>query len=299
MNVLVVGSKGFIGSHVCRFYSAAGHRVFGADIVMDDSCMDYTILDPIDNDFTPLFKGRKIDICINCSGAANVSFSIENPLHDYQLNTTNVFRLLNAIRLYAPGVQFVNLSSAAVYGNPSELPICEDAQMQPVSPYGFHKLQAEVLCREFWECFGIRSATLRIFSAYGPGLRKQLLWDLYQKFTTQSIVELWGTGGESRDFIYVSDVVQAIDCVVRYSKFEADVVNVANGKEVTIRTVVDIFTRELHSGKPVEFNGKTRAGDPLNWQADVAHLQSYGYRQQMDMEQGIKAYIEWIEREQK
>lgn len=294
MNILVIGSKGFIGSHVVNYYRGAGHRVLQADIVMDYSTVDYTILDPVDNDFVALFKGRDIDVCVNCSGAANVSFSIENPLHDYQLNTVNVFRLLNAIRLNAPRVKFVNLSSAAVYGNPESLPVVETARMSPMSPYGCHKLQAETICREFYDCFGVKSASLRIFSAYGPGLRKQLLWDFYQKFSAQNQVELWGTGGETRDFIFIDDLVQAIDCVVKNSDFAADVVNIANGNEISIEQIANIFIGTLGQDVKVKFNGLTRAGDPLNWRADIKRLDSYGYRPITTIEIGIKQYVKWI-----
>ena len=138
MKILVIGSKGFIGSH-CVDYFSLKHEVWGCDVVLDYNASNYISIDSVDSDFLGVFQNNKFDVCINCSGAANVPFSLEKPFNDFKLNTLNVFKLLEAIRLYAPDCKFITMSSAAVYGNPESLPIYETSNRLPVSPYGYHK----------------------------------------------------------------------------------------------------------------------------------------------------------------
>ena len=205
MKILVIGSKGFIGSH-CVDYFSQNHEVWGCDVVLDYNTPCYISIDSVDSDFLEIFQSHYFDVCINCSGAANVPFSLEKPFNDFKLNTLNVFKLLEAIRLHAPECKFITMSSAAVYGNPEALPIVENKKRMPVSPYGFHKVMAEMICEEYSRFWGVKTCCLRIFSAYGPRLKKQLFWDLYHKIKDQEEPTLWGTGRESRDFIYISDI---------------------------------------------------------------------------------------------
>lgn len=191
------------------------------------------------------------------------------------------------------------MSSAAIYGNPDSLPIYENSKNNPVSPYGFHKTMAEMVCQEYSKFWDIKTCCLRIFSAFGPGLRKQLFWDMYHKFKEQDVIRLWGTGKESRDFIYIDDIIQAIDLSIKNSSFDAQVVNVANGKQLTIKEVSDAFVFVLKTDKKVCFNGEERKGDPINWEADIKTLKSWGYKQTVDLEEGIKKYVVWVQQDKK
>jgi dTDP-glucose 4,6-dehydratase/UDP-glucose 4-epimerase len=139
MIILVIGSKGFIGSH-CVDYFSRENEVWGCDVVLDYNTPRYISIDSVDSDFLEIFQNHKFDVCINCSGAANVPFSLEKPFNDFKLNALNVFKLLEAIRLHAPACRFITMSSAAVYGNPESLPITESQECKPVSPYGYHKV---------------------------------------------------------------------------------------------------------------------------------------------------------------
>ena len=190
MTILVIGSKGFIGSHVLNYLKENNYKVYGCDVVTDYEHKDYIQIDATNSDFHFVFEQHDLDMCINCSGAASVPQSIEYPLRDYLLNTFNVFKILDAIRLYQPKCKFLNLSSAAVYGNQETLPIRENAVLKPLSPYGIHKIQAEQICKEFFNYYDVSTCSLRIFSAYGDGLKKQLFWDMYQKFLNNDIIEL-------------------------------------------------------------------------------------------------------------
>jgi len=295
MKILVIGSMGFIGQHLFRYLSEKDNEVWGADIVYDYINKDrFFLIEASNSDYNSVFQFTEYNLCVNCSGAANVPASLKNPLHDYSLNTINVFSILEAIRKYQPACKFINLSSAAVYGNPKHLPVREDSIPGPLSPYGFHKLQAEQICKEFYDLYNIRTCSLRIFSVYGPGLKKQLFWDLYSKAKSGVPFSLFGTGNESRDYIYILDLVKVIELVARHSAFNADVINVANGEETFIKDVVSIFFGLFDHEVGYSFSGETREGDPVNWVADITKLLSYGYQPAFTIEKGLEYYYKWV-----
>lgn len=295
MKVIIIGSKGFIGQNLFQHFQEEGYELWSADVVVDYVNPDrYFLIDATNADYSNVFKNIKYDLCINCSGAASVPDSLKNPLRDYYLNTVIVFRILEAIRNFQPDCKFINLSSAAIYGNPQNLPVNETARPNPLSPYGIHKLQAEQICKEFYEFYNLKTCSLRIFSAYGIGLQKQLFWDLCKKAKTGVPFTLYGTGLESRDFIYVSDLVKAIRLVSESSSFRADLINVANGEEILIKDAVSAFFNFFGYDIDYSFSGDTRKGDPANWVADISKLKSFGYHPSYDIHSGLQKYYEWI-----
>lgn len=295
MKVLVIGSKGFIGAH-CVSYFSNKYDVWGADVIVDYTASNYILLDASSADYRDLFRDQSFDICINCSGAASVPDSIKHPDRDFLLNTHNVFMQLDAIRRYNPDCKFINMSSAAVYGNPIQLPIHEDSQLKPISPYGKHKLMAEQICKEFYENFNIKTLSLRVFSAYGEGLKKQLFWDLYQKYiTTDGPIKLFGTGNESRDYIYIDDLISIIDLCINKCKFEGQAINAASGTEMKISDVVDMFYGLVPDSVQFEFSGETRKGDPSNWKADVNQIQKIGFTPKVAMIDGLNKFYQWCQ----
>lgn len=293
MKILIIGSRGFIGTHCVEYFSKC-HNVWGCDVILDYNIPNYIYIEPNESDFNNVFLNNKFDVCINCSGAANVPFSLDKPLNDFQLNTVNVFKILDAIRRFNPKCKYINLSSAAVYGNPDYLPIKEVSMMKPVSPYGIHKEMAEMICKEFYKFWGVKTVSIRIFSAYGPGLKKQLLWDLAQKIKNQDLIELYGTGHETRDFIYIDDLVYLIDCVIRNGEFEAECINAANGRQIKISEIAQAMKIALDTDKPIIFKGENRPGDPLFWEADVHAATKLGYYQKVSIDYGINQYVKWL-----
>ena len=295
MEVVIIGSEGFIGKHLHLYLKEQGHEVWGADVVTRYANQEeYFLVDASNSDFSSVFRHTQYDLCVNCSGAASVPESLKNPMRDYYLNTVNVFKLLEAIRNEQTNCRFLNLSSAAVYGNPEKLPVSESAVTFPLSPYGLHKLQSEQICREFYEFHQVPTCSLRIFSVYGPGLQKQLFWDLQKKARSGEPFSLFGTGMESRDFIYVSDLVRVIELVYKQADFRAEVINVANGEEVLIRDAVSVFFSFFNKEISYAFSGDSRKGDPVNWKADISILRSFGYQAQVEMPAGLEAYFTYI-----
>ena len=294
MKILVIGSKGFIGQHALEYFKAKNHEVIGCDVVTDYEDTNYIQIDATNSDYHFIFENHQIDVCVNCSGAASVPLSLQFPLKDFSLNTLNVFKILEAIRTNQPNCKFLNLSSAAVYGNPTSLPIGENSNLKPLSPYGIHKLQAEEICKEFHTYYEIATCSVRIFSAYGNGLKKQLFWDMYKKCCNGGKIELYGTGYESRDFIHIDDIVKALVLVIQKAPFKGEQINLANGEEYTIKTVAGLFRKHLDTDIDIKFNNQVKAGDPLNWRADISILKAMGYNADVSLEDGIESYIQWV-----
>ena len=293
MRILVIGADGFIGSNCVQYFQTKDEQVWTAGI-QNNNNPNYTKLDVNNTNFDVLFQQEKYDFCINASGSANVGLSFENPALDFELNVQNVHKILIAIRQYNPKCALINFSSAAVYGNPKHLPINESARLNPVSPYGFHKLQSEYLLTEYHKFFGIHTCNLRVFSAYGMGLRKQLFWDLYQKSLIHENIELFGTGEETRDFIFIDDLLQVLDLILHKANFEGECINVASGIETKIKEAVNIFYKLLNPHIAFSFSGKVKVGDPNNWQASTQQLQQMGFEPKYSIEQGLKKYVSWL-----
>ncbi|SHL54309.1 NAD-dependent epimerase/dehydratase family protein [Flavobacterium xanthum] len=293
MKMLIIGSKGFIGSHCVDYFKSQGHQIWEVDVneSQEDNCY---VIDRHNSDFSLPFQEHQFDVCINASGSAHVGFSFENPSKDFELNVINVQKILVAIRDYNINCKFINFSSAAVYGNPQTLPISEDSVCKPLSPYGFHKLQSELLLTEYHKFFGLNTCSLRVFSAYGPRLKKQLFWDLSQKSLKSNVISLFGTGNETRDFIYINDLVQIIDLVIQHSTFQGSIYNVASNVETTIIEAAKVFINAFSPDKEVVFNGEVKVGDPNNWLADMEILKKYGFEPQFNLHLGLKKYAEWL-----
>ena len=296
MKVLIIGSKGFIGSYVYEHFSKMCD-CFCADIHVDYADKKYFQVSDDEIDFFYIFDQVKFDICINCSGAASVQNSILHPLYDFSLNTLNIVKILDAIRVHSPKCFFINLSSAAVYGNPTKLPVHEHDETAPISPYGIHKSMAERVCQMYKDFYGIKTCNLRIFSAYGIGLKKQLLWEVSKKLLETDNLELFGTGEETRDFIHISDIVQAIDKIAFSKNKIYTIINIANGKEVTVKRIATLLRDALELDIEIKFNNETRQGDPIAWAADIARLSSVGYKQTMSINDGVKEYASWSKNE--
>ena len=293
MKILIIGSKGFIGSHCVDYFQSKGFEVFQGDVNESKESNFYKI-ERQNSDFSLPFKEHQFDVCINASGSAHVGFSFENPSRDFELNVVNVQKILVAIRDLNSNCKFINFSSAAVYGNPQFLPITENSSCKPLSPYGFHKLQSELLLTEYHKFFGLNTCSLRVFSAYGPRLKKQLFWDLYQKSIQSDVISLFGTGNETRDFIYIDDLLQIIDLVIQCSDFQGSIYNVASNTETTIAEAAQVFIHRLSAKKKVLFNGEVKVGDPNNWLADIKFIKSHGFKPKYQLSSGLKKYTEWL-----
>lgn len=294
MKILIIGSQGFIGSHLDDYFSKKENVIYRCDAQPINNGSHYFQVNKFNPDYHDVIRSTEPDVCIYAGGNGNVSLSIQDSSMDYTLNTTDVWKILNALKEVKPTCKFIHISSAAVYGNPTTLPIKENDVIRPLSPYGWHKYMAEIICNEFHTLFQIPTINLRVFSVYGERLRKQLFWDIYQKYIHSSEIVLFGTGKETRDFIYISDLVRVFDCIIEKSSFNGQSINVSSGIETTIEEAAAIFGRHYDSSKKIIFNHQTKLGDPLNWRSDVSTLTSLGFSAKVTMENGLKNYIKWL-----
>ena len=293
MKILIIGSLGFIGSSL-RLKLSKSQDVHGADIIKKIQ-ENYTNVEKPEV-FINLIKNNKFDLIINSSGSANVQFSFNSPHEDYNLNVNNVFLHLNSINQFSNKTKYLLLSSAAVYGNPLVSPVCENNSLTPISPYGYHKLAAENLCKEFNDIYGINTSIVRIFSAYGPGLKKQLFWDLHQKCLKSEKIELYGTGEETRDFIFIDDLVNAIELVINNSLFENEVVNIASGTSSKIKDIAKLYFQNLEKPLEYSFSNSQLSGSPTNWSANIEKLKSFGFEPENSLSNGVKKTSLWLQK---
>jgi UDP-glucose 4-epimerase len=301
-SILVTGATGFIGRHVCRYFAAQGWSVIGLgtdapeNAPLADLAGYYALRLPAP-ELEAILQRHQPDLCIHCAGRASVGWSVKDPVEDFHSGPWATFSLLNAIRQHAPGCGFIFISSAAVYGNPHTLPVNEAQTPSPISPYGYHKWQCELLCQEFQQVYGIPTVSVRIFSAYGPGLRRQVIWDICHQALSRQRLDLFGTGEESRDFIHVSDIAQALYLVGQKAPMTGEVYNLASGQDVTIRALADMIVAAAGTQMPIHFDGQVPAGTPLNWRADIRKITRLGFSPAMPLAQGIPTFTAWCRAE--
>jgi UDP-glucose 4-epimerase len=300
--VLIIGASGFLGRHAVKHFYDRGWSVVGIDSVtpenapLADLAAYYSLHLPA-SELDDLLKKSAPDLCVHCAGRASIGLSISDPLSDFQSGPVLTFNILNALRIHAPECRFLLLSSAAVYGNPSTLPVKETDVVAPISSYGFHKWQCEQLCLEFAKIYGLRTASLRIFSAYGTGLRRQVVWDICQKALTQREIFLQGTGRESRDFVHARDIARAAETVAILAPMRGETYNLASGREVTIAELAHMLLKALRIAAVPVFSGTLPPGTPLNWRGDISSLTRLGFTPSIGFEQGIRSVANWCREE--
>lgn len=298
-SILITGSNGFIGSHLSKYFSVKNYHIYGVSkYPIEKLNLPYfkenIICDLLGEEVKDLLKKIQPDYIFHCAGNSSIKNSIKNPLNDFQNNSYLTYEFLNLIRQFTPSSKFYFFSSAAVYGDPEILPIKENHNLNPISPYGFHKLLSEHMCIEFSKLYSLKTVILRIFSAYGAGLRRQIFYDLMNKFVNDEEILLKGTGKESRDFINVFDICKAIELIMAAKSNQFEIYNIANGEEITIKNIACLFSNYLDSNKAIKFDNKNNFGMPLNWKADITKLKNIGFKKNIQFPLGIKDYISWF-----
>jgi len=296
MSIILLGANGFLGEHLARHFSTVGQTLVGVDRdrprlpELFQTWEQVTL--PTETLAATLAKHQPTAL-LYAAGTAQVGASVEKPFMDFELSVRVWASVLEAVRLSGVACRVVFFSSAAVYGNPTQLPIAETAPLAPISPYGYHKVMCEQLAEYYARLYGVATCSLRIFSAYGEGLQRQVLWDVCRKALTQPTLELHGVGDETRDFIHARDIARAVDCVLAQGEFNGGVYNLASGQSVTIHAIAQSILRALDLSLPINFNGQQRPGDPLYWQADVSRLRALGFQTAVDFPVGVQAYAQW------
>jgi UDP-glucose 4-epimerase len=300
--ILITGAGGFIGSHLadrlasndCTLALIDRGSDRGAPKAGNVSRHAFDINSPA---FRKFMTEGDFDHILHFAGNANVGLSVREPDLDFRKNCLATFEMLEALRRASFKGLFVYASSAAVYGNPVRLPIAESDPTNPISPYGVSKLAAERYLKTYCSLYGLKGLSLRMFSPFGPRLRKQLVFDLTQRALAEPELEVFGDGTQARDFIHIDDLVSAILCLICGAPHDGSAFNIGRGIATSTREIAEELVRIVGRGLPIRFNHAGTAGDPNKWQADISILTGLGWRPSTSLTTGLTETVQWIARE--
>jgi UDP-glucose 4-epimerase len=298
---VVLGAGGFIGRHVCLALAQQGATVYGlghGDWAADERSR-WGLTRWIEADvgldaLSALLGDRPLTALIHCAGGSAVARSYAEPLVDFRRSVDSTAEVLEFARTRpGPTPRVVLTSSAAVYGDQGDVDITEASACSPISPYGFHKLAAEQLCTSYARFFNVPVTVVRLFSVYGEGLRKQLLWEACQRFQ-RGEAQFFGTGHELRDWIHVADAAALLCAAASAPQARFGLYN--GGHEQASTHDLLSALGGLFDGHPVPvFTGTTHTGNPRRLTADCAHARhQLGWRPLMTLADGLRRYADWF-----
>lgn len=301
--LLITGASGFLGSWLADAAYEAGFKLIGIDLrsPFKPQIWESFITASTDHvDWNSLLDDKEIYAVCHLAGGASVALSVKDPFGDFSNLVPGTARLALYLSTHHAQAKFFMFSSAAVYGNVQTANINESTNLEPISPYGVHKLIAEDLLKSYSRIYKINVTVLRIFSVYGPGLRKQLIWDVANKALQagaqgKKTITLFGTGNETRDFIFVNDLCSAILSLLKRQQIERyEIYNIASGKSATISQVANSLIKHLNVDVKVEFDGKIPNGDPMALTADISKLNDTGFVAKFDLDGGLEQVAKWV-----
>jgi UDP-glucose 4-epimerase len=304
LSVWITGARGFIGRHLARQLAECGHEVCGLGhglwagaearrsgiVRWRNGDVRIANLESLARE-----QPRPPEVIFHLAGGASVAAALAGPLEDFDRTVGSTAELLEWVRMDSPRSRVIAISSAAVYGAAGAAQLNEQTLCEPCSAYGFHKLMAEQLCRSYRETYGVRVSVVRLFSVYGPGLKKQLLWDLCTRLAAgERNVQLGGSGKELRDWTDVRDVASALAFLMTSDIKRTSVINIGTGAGTTVKRISDIVLACWPHAAEVTFSGKSRSGDPFSLVAESNLLSELGFRWTISLEHGIAGYVEWF-----
>jgi len=308
MRILVTGGAGFMGSHLTARLVDRGHDVFVLDNLSTGTMKNLSHIQPRQNlkvlradirRISPsiLRRLRRIDAVCHQAAMTSVQESVKNPVSTTEVNLIGTLRILEAARRLR-AERIVYASSAAVYGTPRALPITEDADMAPISPYGSSKAASELYCKSFEQNHGIGTVCLRYFNVYGPRQASSQYSGVISIFATKLLrrlpLPIFGDGTQSRDFVFVADAIDGTIAALEKESLQSRQFNIASGKETTILEVARMMQEIAEASSDLKFK-PPRMGDVRRSVADIARAQDeLGFRPATDLRDGLSATIQWF-----
>lgn len=301
----MTGGAGFIGSHLVRELVGRGWSV----VVLDDfsSGKVDNLGGFVGSDGLRVVKGdvrdRKVvdevlegvDVVVHLAGFVDPAESVRRPLFTHDVNVNGTLNVLDACVQKGVG-RFVFASSAGVYGDGNPLPLREEYDLRPVSPYAASKVSCEYYCRTFCDCYGLSSVILRFFNVYGPGQGANAYAGVITRFVRNRLrgepLTIFGDGSQTRDFVNIEDVVEAIVRAVGFKSSKSEVFNVCTGKPMSINDLAHCVCKVLRNDLAVQYV-EPRAGDIMHSYGDPAKAQNVlGFKVYVDFEEGLRRFVE-------
>lgn len=309
MRCLVTGAAGFVGSSISDRLLADGHTVTGIDCFVEyyprevklrniagaKNSPNYKFIEAnlLQYDLEALLKD--VDWVFHQAAQAGVRASWGSYFSSYcDNNILATQRILETAKKYSNIKKIVYASSSSIYGNAETFPTSEKVSPQPVSPYGVTKLAAEHLMSLYASEFGVPTVSLRYFTVYGPRQRPDMAFNRFARAAlTGDEISLFGDGEQSRDFTYISDIVEANLSAAQHGQ-AGQVFNIGGGTQATVNAVLDIF--RSHVGEKLRIKRLERqVGDARHTSADTGFARSVlKYKPQVSLEQGIKSELDWM-----
>lgn len=308
MNAIVTGCAGFIGSHLTERLLKEGFKVVGIDNFSDfypkeikEKNLESVIRNPefmlrkkdmLDMELSNLVKDA--DYIFHLAAQPGVRPSWGENFEIYVKNNILATQKLLEACKGTKIKKFIYASSSSVYGD-VELPMREDARPNPISPYGVSKLAGEHLCNLYSRSFYIPTISLRYFSVYGERQRPDMA---FHKFIKSALdgkeITIYSDGNQTRDFTYISDVIDATVSAMKGDELEGEVINVGGGCRISVNEVIKILEHLLK--KEIAANHiQKQKGDVVDTLADICKAQEFlNYHPKVKIEEGLKKEIEWI-----
>lgn len=309
-SLLVTGAAGFIGSHLCERLLELETSVVGLDNLQTGVMANirpflkvngfkFVQGDLRDLEFmTRLIQKAKIEVIFHQAALPSVPRSIEAPLSSHQANVDGTLNLLLAAKNSAVK-RVVYASSSSVYGESERLPKVETMPTQPISPYAVSKLAGELYCKAFTASFGVETVALRYFNVFGPRQANNQYSGVISIFIGSLLAnrpyQIFGDGGQSRDFTYVKNVVEANILAAQAPAVAGESFNIACGQQTTINTleatlaqICGVSDRQVSYAPP-------RSGDVRHSLAEISKARELlNYTPSIGFRKGLERTVAWF-----
>jgi UDP-glucose 4-epimerase len=305
MNFLITGAAGFLGSALANQLVKEGHQVRGLDDLSTGE--PQALLEDVHftrgdvNDRPKLWTLlQDVDCVYHLAARVSVSESLLYPREYNAVNVGGTVSLMEAMRDVGVG-RVVFISSGAVYGDQQAQPLREDAPPAPHSPYAVSKLAAEYYVRTIGALWGIETVSLRVFNAYGPGQHlppshPPVIPNFIRQGLRGGSLVVHGDGNQTRDFIFVNDVVRAMTSAASAKTVNQLVINVGSGKETSVRTVAQKVLEITGDKAELLFTPRNDPG-VSHMCADISLAgEKLDYQPHYDLDEGLRLTLELDER---
>ncbi|QHW36263.1 SDR family NAD(P)-dependent oxidoreductase [Staphylococcus ursi] len=307
MKVLITGGAGFIGSHVAEHFIKQQHDVYVVDNLssgyranipfIDDDHFFHTDIRNYD-EIESIIQTHQFDIIIHLAAVVSVVDTVENPEESNDVNISALVHLLELCRKHLSHLKkFIFASSAAVYGNETTLPKSINSHIQPESPYAIQKYSSEQYVKLYHTLYHLPTTSLRFFNVYGPKQDPQsqysgVLSIMKNCFDHDKTFTFFGDGEQTRDFVYVKDIVQAVQVVLKQQASDGQVYNVGTSQPTSLLAIYKTFVSLYQKEIPVAF-ADPRDGDVKHSYADIEPLKQLGFLNRYTLQEGLDEYLKF------